>query len=195
MNYYIGNQAFSSERDIFHHGVLGMKWGVRRYQPYSEVPRGSGKKGKEVGDAKTRYQNAKENYKRAVKSKTAGSRDIIVRSDHISDYRNKRQAIDKAADEKRKAKGDLVRAKRGEKAEKRYYIRQMSKTGLPGSYNSASKNDAGDRLYDSLVRDKGQAYADEVFKKTRNQAVSVFVASSALAIGGTIASAYLSSRS
>ena len=50
MIYYGGNDY----RDyLAHHGVMGQKWGIRRYQPYSVKPRGSGKTGKEIGEART----------------------------------------------------------------------------------------------------------------------------------------------
>lgn len=53
---------------LAHYGILGMKWGVRRYQPYSVRGRVSGKSGKEVGEAK---QHAKRIAK--IGAATAGA--------------------------------------------------------------------------------------------------------------------------
>lgn len=53
---------------LVHYGVLGMHWGVRRYQPYDVVPRGSGEGGKEIGEAaKKNKKIAKKNVKSAFK--------------------------------------------------------------------------------------------------------------------------------
>ena len=52
--------------ELQHHGIKGMKWGVRRYQPYQKGKTVKG--GKEVGKAKSKREIRKEN-REAVKQK------------------------------------------------------------------------------------------------------------------------------
>ena len=59
MNEYVLNE-------LYHHGVMGMKWGIRRYQPYGEGGYDPEHKGKFVGKI-----NQKKEYKRFKRSQTA----------------------------------------------------------------------------------------------------------------------------
>lgn len=57
--YIVPNKQITFDNELQHHGILGMKWGIRRFQPY---PDGE-KKGKEVGEAARLRSEAKRDYK------------------------------------------------------------------------------------------------------------------------------------
>ena len=52
------------EEFLQHHGIKGMKWGVRRFQPY---PKGQGNKGKYTGPKGNTYKELNRKEKRAAR--------------------------------------------------------------------------------------------------------------------------------
>lgn len=125
--YYLEHRLLTSGGYLSHHGVLGMKWGIRRYQSYSIVPRGSGEGGKETGLAKKKSKlqakKAANSAKIAKYQKQLNTDGAKKRAAKAAKYKAKQDKLDaKAARARaRLAKGKQIskrQADRIAKAEK-----------------------------------------------------------------------------
>ena len=173
---------YGKSDELYHYGVLGMKWGHR--------------KSPEVTSARNNYQWAKKaqrDVNRSTFGRTAfGGVGITGINKYNSATKSRQKAYTNTLNAK--AKYNAAKSKNSEKAEFNTYRRAMQKSGLAGSALDANYGGRSTAIYNELKVKKGKAYADRVQKKVQNVAVTEVVASGVVALGSMAAQAYLMNK-
>lgn len=164
---------------LAHHGVKGMKWGVRKER-------------ERVSEARQAYKQARKDA-----SKTYRKAGLIVKNPSDPRVKAAKKATQKVTNAELnyiRSKANLAKAKRGEKGEIRSYARSMQKSGAPGSVRDYQYSNRSTNIYNDIKKRKGKAYADKVFQKSKNQALTSAAIAGSIAIGAAALDIYLASR-
>lgn len=178
--------------ELYHHGIKGQKWGIRRYQNADGSYTDAGRRRYDIKEAKANLKSAKKELRRASSAQVDG---YIAGRDYKRRVDSKNRKVQAAQNKVYDAQAALGRVKGGEKGELRAYTKMMRKTGLSGSgYDNASGGKAT-KLYDHIATKKGKEYAARVESRAKKQLVATVAASAAVSIGASIAQAYIESNS
>ena len=176
--------------ELYHYGVLGMKWGVRKTKQYQDA---------KASYKKARKEHSKANWKNFargfVSDDLKGSEYDVKTGKKYMDsqkVRNKLYAKQVHAKAKLKSITNKDLNKLGyNKAEFNTYVKGLKKTGIPNSKDDRLLGGEGTTLYNSISAKKGKKYAEAVLKKTSNKKANIVVLGAVASLGLNIASAYL----
>lgn len=171
------NGGFISTDELYHYGVPGMKWGVRKKSYESE---------------KSAYKQAKKDFKAARRNLRKSSWTAVGRKG-LSKYSKAENKYNKAELDmiSAKAKYKAAKSKNAKKAEFNTYRKEMQKSGLVGSAADRASGGRSERIYNQLKVAKGKKYADAVEKKVQTWAVAGLATSAVVAVGSAVASGYM----
>lgn len=166
------------ENELYHHGVKGQKWGVRREAK------------EELKAARSRFKTAREELRSKAPKNIIANRESARKLEKLN--KQYRKAEFDVIDKKAKYRG--VKSRNSQKAEFNTYVKEMHKSGLSGSYKDSSLRGRSTKLYDHIAAQKGKDYADKVEKKVANRLVGELAASAAVTAGTVFVTAYLAYR-
>lgn len=145
-SYILNHLITVNSDDIQHHGILGMRWGIRRYQPY---PKGYFGTGKEIGEAakkkpKNAFEISQKELQKVIDSRKTKdkSRQYLTKKE-VKNIENQRKVVSEnmkkareASKKKREHDKDKDRVLReGSASEILEYIGEISNKELQDSLN------------------------------------------------------------
>lgn len=170
--------------ELYHHGIKGQRWGVRRYQNADGTLTAAGRRRYEVQEAKNEYKAAKSEYRQNAKTLSKSG----LSKNPINNYKSAKEKYGESFANMVDAKAKYAASKydspsKKAKAEKRVYTQALFFAGQKWSTKDVSNYGAGGSLQDRLIRNKGQDYVKSCQKTINTTTISALAAGTAVAAG------------